>query len=702
MRRIAAVAGALAAWGARLPPVARDVGLGVFAFVVFFLVDAGESWHHVQNALRRVRADETGNAALVRAVAGYIAGTAVGYVLVGLVAGAALHAWARVTRPRRPWLAGVATLAVAIALGVARHAVVQPGLYQGLPYRAWWASNVHPDWVAGAMAACVAGGLVLGLRRAPSVGAWLASLLPLAAIAGAVALLWRVPVAPVPAKNAGPNVILLGFDALRPDHLGFNGYPRGITPNLDRFLAESTVWDTAFTPLARTAPAWMTLLSGTFPQTHDVRDPLPDPDRLVPKVPLLPQVLKEKGFHTTFATDDSRFSYMVPEHGFDAILQPPVDVANFAVAGSEPRFRAFYGLLDNPLGWALVPTIRMNQAFGRSYRPDRWNSAVDRALADAATHDRAFFAVHDCTLHAPADRFWPYTWLFDQRDYGGRNRFRYVSMGSAALGETPDRGPAAVAQDTNLYDAGLVMVDARFGEIRRRLEASGLWENSIVVLLSDHGEELDGEVDRYDFVGPNHGWHPWGQSQYRVLLAVHWPASMARPPSRETNLASLADVAPTVAEALGFAWEGDGRSLFDASPRILPIETGLSEPGYWEKDLPGHRGYPFESASRSYTVEEATGRVYAKPELRDAVIRAKDRVVLDERWKLVWYPLTDGYRLDLFDWRADPNDTTDLDAARPDVVARLWPALRAELLRDGIDAPEIPTFGPAIVAEETP
>jgi arylsulfatase A-like enzyme len=690
----------------------RDLLVGVAALAIHFAIDAAETWENVTAAMKRVKSDPAATEAAKPAIYHYVAGVAACYLLLGLFAGLCLYFWGRLVRPRRPLLFSAVSIVIAAVLGDARQMIVQPGMHDWFLYRWWYASYVPPEVPTGLFSAFVLVGLVIGARRSPSAADFARAVLPLAALGLALGALWRVPTPDAPAKNTGPNIIVIGFDALRPDHLGYYGYERKITPNIDAFLAESAVWDDAFTPLARTAPSWATILTGDYPTTHEIRDPLPDPGRLVPKVPNLARTLHDRGWFTSFATDDSRFSYMVPEHGFDAILEPPVNIANFALSGSEPRFRAFYGMLDNPLGWAFVPIVRMNEAFGRSYRPYRYYAAVDEAIAEASKHEHFFFATHDCTLHAPADRFYPYDLLFDQIGYSGHNRFRYASLGTTSISDK--EGDAAESryahQNLNLYDAGVSMIDTAFGRMRGELEASGLWENSIVVLLSDHGEDFWEQGQRYEFHGPNHGFHPWGIGQQHVVLAIHWPKGLpgVHPAGRQTNFVNLADLAPTLMDAIGVPWKSDGRLLTDATPRILLGETALTEDDYWKRDVPDHRPYPFSSASASYTLDPATGRLYGRLDYRDAVIRAKDRFAMDDRWKLVWYPLKDdGQRLDLFEWRADPRNDHDVDGEHPEVVERLWGALRPALVADGISVPEAPLLQtpaaePAVAASPTP
>ncbi len=674
-------------------PLRRDLLLGFALVVLLFIIDVAEAWYHVLSALRRVNADTAGTEVLQRGVIRFILGVTVGYLGLGVYVAVAHAAWQRLVRPVHPLRSGALFLAAMAVLANLRQMIQQPPLHDWFLFR-----NALVDHVPAR--APVIGMLLLGLvsiwlggRRASGARDFVLRLAPVVVLCVLPLLAWRVPAPDRPVPNAGPNVVILSWDALRPDHIGFYGAKRKITPNIDRFLEESTVWDTAFTPLARTYPAWVSMLTGSLPVTHGIRDPLPAVARLVPPVPTFPAVLQERGWHTTFLTDDSRFSYMVPEMGWDTIVQPQVGIANFAISGSEPRFRAFYGFLDNPLGWSLVPVVRMNQAFGRSYRPAWFNRTARQAIADASKHDRFLLAVHDCTLHAPADRHWPYTELFGQGAYRGDNRFRYLSLGSVAVADAqPEEAEKlAAAQNVNLYDAGMVMVDRAFAGLRAQLEAGGVWDNSIVVLMSDHGEDFYEEGQRYRFVGPNHGFHVWGNAQHQVVLGIHYPKGSNRAPGREQTLASLIDLAPTLSAELGVPWQSEGRSLFDPSPRTLYIETGVSESSYWPK---GHRVYPFKATAQYYEVDLASSWVQARPEYGPAVIKGKDRFVMDAQWKLTWYAMKTGTKVELFDWRVDPKNTTDVAADHPDVVRRLWADLVPWLVADGESPPEDPLAPP--------
>jgi hypothetical protein len=144
-------------------------------------------------------------------------------------------------------------------------------------------------------------------------------------------------------------------------------------------------------------------------------------------------------------------------------------------------------------------------------------------------------------------------------------------------------------------------------------------------------------------------------------------------------------VVPTLADALAIPWDSDGRTLYDEAPRILYTETGLSEAAYFPA---GHRGYPFDASAKSYDIDPATTRVFARPDVQPDVVRVKDRFVHDGVYKLVWYAMSTGFHLGLFDTRADPRNHHDLLGERPEIAESLWPTLRDRLRADGEEVPE--------------
>ncbi len=689
------------------PHLRRALVAGPLWLLVLFVIDSAASFGLLQRSTAHIADPET-TALLARGVADYVLQMIGAYLVLGLLAVPALAlalAMASPTVPsRRRWWATALGLIVAVsALGNARQMSTFPPLHDWFPWRAWWVDTVAPEQVDAVGGVLLVVALALTWRRWPVAerGALAVRAALLTAWMSVVGLVLAPPVPDEPPANAGPNLLVIGIDALRPDHLGAFGYPLDTSPRIDALLAESAVFESAWSPLARTYPAWISTLSGSLPITHGVRDNLPESEALVPAQALLPQVMRDAGWHTRFVTDDSRFSYMVPETGFEHIRQPPVGVQNFAVSVNEPRYRAFHGLLHNPLGFSLVPTTEHNQAFGKSYHPDRFVDAAVQELAEAAQHERFFMAIHSCVLHAPGDRVRPWTHMYGQEGYRGANRFRYSRSGTTLVAYDEEKGLSVeevAAQDVRIYDSGIDMADRLVGALTAALEDSGLAENTVVVLMSDHGEELWSPELPYRYTGPNHGFHAYGEAQFRVALALRSPDG-AHAGERVSAPVRLIDLAPTLAEHFGLDWPNatDGRSMLpllagaEEAPRPVYIETGLSEPRYWVK---GHRRYPFRTVSERYSADPETGRVHIRPKFKPQLIAAKDRAVVVGPWKLVWLATTDGGRVELFNRGLDPLNLRDLSDKFPDRVADLAAVMRPYLEADGIDTSALPELSP--------
>jgi len=687
-------------------PFSRDVIAGVLWFSGLFVWDAVDSYYQLKRATGRIKTDASTMEAVEGAVLSFVGGAAAAYLFMGLMMGLLLHCIMRLLNKHpqatKPWLKSVLyLLGVGTLLGLARQMITFPALFAGYPFRQQWVELAEPIWVDGAwglfaLVILLTGWMRWGRLSKTTFGKRLA-------IASGLAALFAWSTAPIDADTAQDNeemnLVLIGVDALRADRLGHFGNERETSPNIDQFLSESLVYTQAFSQLSRTYPAWTTTMSGTWPTRHGIRDNLPTADRLVPEVPLLAQVMGDAGFATGFATDDSRFSYMVPGTGFEMIRQPVVGLQNFAISVNEPRFRAFHGLLNNRVGFMFLPVQAYNQAFGASYRPhDFVQWAVD-GLAEISKNEKFFYAMHSCVLHVPGDRVYPWHSMFGQKGYKGRNRFRYSATGSSLVvneieGAKGERAKRIADQDLRIYDAGILMADDLVGEIMGELRESGLIDNTIVVLFSDHGEEIWDTDLPYKWRGPNHGFHMYGEGSSNVVFAIRFPDG-SHAGKQISDQIRLTDFAPTVADLFDLSWPGemDGRTVMplaeednDEAERLVYMETGLSEPRYW---VPGHKRYPFKKVSKRYRFDAEADQVHIRTKFLPHLIAGKDRAVQRGRWKLIWHSMKRGIRVDLYDREADPNNRIDRAEDHPEVVAALGQELLPFLEGDGITAPPV-------------
>ena len=120
-----------------------------------------------------------------------------------------------------------------------------------------------------------------------------------------------------PSRPPIRNVLLISIDTLRADHLSSYGFPRRTTPNIDGIAREGVLFRNAYSPIPATLPAHCSMLTGTLPPFHGVRDNLNQ--RLPDSSLTLAELLKQKGFATGAVVSsfvlDHRFNL---SQGFDS------------------------------------------------------------------------------------------------------------------------------------------------------------------------------------------------------------------------------------------------------------------------------------------------------------------------------------------------------------------------------------------------
>jgi arylsulfatase A-like enzyme len=433
----------------------------------------------------------------------------------------------------------------------------------------------------------------------------------------------------VVAAARAPDVIIIGMDSLRPDYVPTLGFPRDIMPNLARFLSGAAVFQDTLTPLARTFPSWVSVLTGLKPIHNGARFNLEAPG-LVKSEHSIAHAFQRLGYQTAYATDETRFSNIDQRYGFDRVLSPPMGAPDFLL-GSTFNSPATDLLVATPLGPFLFPYNTMNRGAYTTYLPKEFDTKVARFLAE--TDDRPLFlSIHFCLPH------WPYQW--------------------AAMPATTDASLPAPFQDSDPnYLAALQRVDGQVGSLLQGLERNGRLKNAIVVVLSDHGESFLLAKDHLspggktttpvatDLIG--HGTDVLNLGQYRVLLAFRAFGDPAVTPGIRRARASLTDIAPTLADLLipGSQQRFDGHSLRPllrgttaaavAQQRPLFLESGFSIPAILTLNPSAQE--IFHQGARYYDIHRS-GRLTIRRDTRSELLRNKQRAVLLGDWLLAVMP----------------------------------------------------------------
>ncbi len=495
------------------------------------------------------------------------------------------------------------------------------------------------------------------------------------------------------------NIIIIGSDSLRGDRIGANGYrpPRanaagkaGVSPVIDALAARSANFRHAHTPIASTLESGISLMSSQYPHTHGIRHMYPDRGRLegaMARVEPFAPLLSAIGYDTAALGDWCAGYYEIAPLGFDDIQVSSFD--NFKIYMSQAVIMAHFVIplyFDHEAGYRLFPQIR---SFARFVTPEVVTQRVENRLARRARDGRPFFwhVFYSCN-HLPFRSPEPYRSMFSDPGYDGPHRNGVDFDIDAFIGGTDLESksealpPREVEQIRALYDGTTRMFDDQVARILAALERQGLAERTIVMITSDHGEDL------YEpGVTLGHGQTMNGGLQsFHIPMIVHVPGVE---PSEFDEAVSLLDVVPTLAELLGVesaaSWEGRSfAGWLDGSeePEWRPFYGETSFPfiqfevaGIERPALPPMDGMTFIDRSFNF-------QFVLKPEYEERLVDAKQRALRTRHWKIVCTPAADGMRhFALFHFSTDPHGRTNLAADRPDVLEPMRRAL--ELWMDG-------------------
>lgn len=409
-----------------------------------------------------------------------------------------------------------------------------------------------------------------------------------------------------PARAAGPNLVIIGWDTLRADHVGALGYKRPVTPSLDALAAESLLFTNAVSQAPWTLPSFMSVFTGLYPSEHGVANKFVPPAggsedlaeaALSTGVLTLPELLKRAGYRTAAFTGGAGLK---GSFGFSRGFDVYVDSADFG---------GFADSFKGALAWLQRNKDAPYFVFIHGYDTHPY-----RALDPAGAF--AFVRRGD-------------------RERALNLRTRHDELRARQL---EGRRPAHTAADERLwkdaYDEKVLRADRLLGGFLEKFDALGS-TGTVLVLLSDHGEEL------FDHGGVDHGMSLYDEV-LRVPLLVRAPG---RKPARVTRQVRLIDVFPTVAELLGLELgEGERARLRGESLLAQAAGTGKELDAYSETSFLYH--FSKRSLRKSSGLKLIADQLSMQLELYDTAADPREKRGLFEKAPARAYPL----ELDLLGW----------------------------------------------------
>ncbi len=570
--------------------------------------------------------------------------------------------------------------ALALALGL------------GLFLELYWWSRPHLDSLTGGFAddglsaahprrlLVTAGLLVAGLllgRLAVAVGRRLPRGLR-AAVPFAVLILWAGGALFLLAQGAAdprgkvgertrdmPNVLLFVVDALRQDVLGPYGNQHVQTPVIDELAARGVVFENAFVQAPFTWSSFGSILTGKYPRRHGLVKMAPGV-RMAPNV-TLPWHLKQAG--------------LIREEGH---LEPDDYIGSAFLTGTLSHgsglLRGFDVYLEQIVGHGLTDSRRRWSTFRSELLlfliANKIAQRLDEAPVATAAREwcgenasRRFVSmVHYYSTHTPYDPPQRFRDLYCDPQYDGYFKHGFTAQQRQMIEKQGQKVPPEHAEYIRgLYYGGVTQADEMIGEVLEALADRGVLDDTIVIVTSDHGEEL--------------GDHDLWEHNFMFQTNLEIPLIMAGPGiprgGRVPAMVETVDLVPTLCELLGVVSphndeEPDKRGHVDGVS-LVPLMRG---------EVESVKRFSFAENGRFLSVQNRRHKL---------IVRPAD--LLEEGWARV--VAGEAERPRFFDLEVDPDEMENrFDPDRPEVlrllaVLRAWddrmPVPRSEMLESHRD-----------------
>ncbi len=295
-----------------------------------------------------------------------------------------------------------------------------------------------------------------------------------------------------------PNILLIVVDALRKDHLGFNGYKKNTSPNIDSIAGKSIVFDNAFSTSAWSLPAGTNMFTGCN------------------------SLKKRASVSSELFYADNKFTTMAEffqNNGFTTL-----------------------GISANPL---ISPKYNLAQGFELfSSLPLDTNAEEIRTQFDDWLSKygkyRFFSTLWFMDVHTPSCEKDPFI-LTDNIDYEKCNEaFDYDFYTTDE--DNPFKGKMVLDNYKTIYDNEISYIDRIFAKIISDLKKRNLLNKTIIVFTADHGDAFNEHQNWF------HGTSVYNEVTH-IPLFIYFPGSVKG--QRSEKLMSIIDIFPTVAELAG-------------------------------------------------------------------------------------------------------------------------------------------------------
>lgn len=460
-----------------------------------------------------------------------------------------------------------------------------------------------------------------------------------------------------------PNILFLVLDAVRVDHVSCYGYNRETTPNIDIVAEEGLKFENAFAPSIWTPTVHGAIFTGRYPShTGIYGDTLAIPSNLES----LPETLKKEGYNTFVA---SAGAHIRASRGYGRDVDDYVSTRRIS-----PDLNFIKKVATDPsFAKQVAYTVTRGPDDKTRYKFDRLRKFINRSVKE----ENPFFGfINAKTAHQPFNPPRPYKQLFSS-DLK-RPRFEFTERLRESLGLPGQQlpgyeyekireisnsgGDEILAGEIELneeewdvirswYDGAIRYLDDLIGELLSFLKKQGIYEESLVIITSDHGDHFG-----------DHGLTSHIFSLYDTLL--HVPLVIKPPHHLESGetideQVTLIDLHRTFCEVAGAP---DPNPDYQLTTSLLPGRNT----GYHEYTFAEYAGYagPVKRLQRKF--DNIDTSKYQKT--LQSIRSPSHKLIVESTGKR-----------ELYDWRGDPNENQNLFENNPELGEKLETVLKSNL-----------------------
>lgn len=326
------------------------------------------------------------------------------------------------------------------------------------------------------------------------------------------------------------NLVFILVDTLRSDHVHCYGYKRNITPTIDYLAEEGILFENSLAQSSWTKPSFTSIMTANHPTSVGITGMN---DAIIENITTVSELLKKEGFYTAAFISNP---YLGKEHGF------------------AQGFDEYHTIFPADLSVAKINADELNEVVFKWLEKNK--------------SKKFFLFIFYLDPHTPYAPPNPYDKLFSPVSRASENLWK-----EKIANPTKDYIDALI----NLYDGEIRFFDHELGKLFDKMKKLNLWDNSLIALNADHGEEF------YDHFWWQHN-HTLYEELLRVPLIIYGPG-LPKGIRVKTPIQHI-EIFPTLFELLGL----DRSDTFTGQSAVSLIDNPDDEIGkvtYHETYMPG-------------------------------------------------------------------------------------------------------------------